>query len=140
VKRGGAVNNVRAIRPMRILLVTDDEGYADEVALAAALRGVDLVLVANGDDLDDATTLHLPNVVVLDAHDALARTSRTASVFAALHPRIAIVIVANRAAERGVGGIRVVDKWRSAERVLSELEHAYLGLASPAKRSRSAGE
>ena len=134
------VNNVRAIRPMRILLVTDDEGYADEVALAAALRGVDLELAATGDDLDAAATLHLPNVVVLDAHDALARTSRTASVFAALYPRIAIVIVANRASERSVGGIRVVDKWRSAERLLSELEHAFLGLAFPAERRRSAGE
>jgi hypothetical protein len=135
-----AANNVRAIRPMRILLVTDDEGYADEVALAAALRGIDLELAATSDDLDDATTLHLPNVVVLDAHDTLARTSRTASVFAALYPRIGIVIVANRAAERGVGGIRVVDKWRSAERLLSELEHAFLGLDSPAARRRSAGE
>jgi DNA-binding response OmpR family regulator len=133
-------NNVRAIRPMRILLVTDDHGYADEVSLAASLRGVELELAAVGDDLDTATTLHLPNVVVLDAHDTLARTSRTASLFAALHPRIAIVIVANRAAERGVGGIRVVDKWRSAERLLSELERALLGLASPAERRRSAGE
>ncbi len=77
---------------------------------------------------------------MLDAHDALARTSRTASVFAALYPRIAIVIVANRASERGVGGIRVVDKWRSAERLLGELEHAFLGLASPAAQRRSAGE
>ncbi len=135
-----AANNVRAIRPMRILLVTDDDGYADEVALAAALRGVDLELAAVGDDLDAATTLHLPNVVVLDAHDALTRTSRTASVFAALHPRIAIVLVANRAPERSVGGIHVVDKWRSAERLLQELEHAFLGLALPAERRRSAGE
>lgn len=135
-----ALDNVRAIRPMRILLVTDDDDYADEVSLAAALRGMDLELAAVGDDLDAATTLHLPNVVVLDAHNALARTSRTASIFAALYPRIAIVIVANRAAERAVGGIPVVDKWRSAERLLDELERAYLGLGSPAARRRTAGE
>jgi hypothetical protein len=134
-----AINNVRAIRPMRILLVTDDDGYADEVSLAASLRGIDLELAAVGDDLDAATMLRMPNVVVLDAHDALARTSRTASVFAALYPRIALVIVANRAPERSVGGIHVVDKWRSAERLLRELEHAFLGLASPAERRRSAG-
>lgn len=133
-------NNVRAIRPIRILLVTDDDGYADEVALAASLRGVDLELAAVGDDLDATTTLHTPNVVVLDAHDALARTSRTASVFAALHPRIAIVIVANRAPDRGVGSIHVVDKWRSAERLLSELEHAFLGLGALPERRYSAGE
>jgi hypothetical protein len=122
-----AADNVRAIRPMRILLVTDDDRYAGEVAVAASLRGVDLGRAAVGDDLDASTTVHMPNVVVLDAHDALVRTSRTAAVFAALNPRIAIVIVANRAPERSVGNIQVVDKARSAQRLVSELEHAFLG-------------
>ena len=136
----GAAGNVRAIRPMRILLVTDDDKYADEVALAASLRGAELELAAVGDDLDAATSRHLPNVIVLDAHDSLARTSRTASIFAALYPRIAVVIVANRASERGAGGIRVVDKWRSAERLLHELELVFLGLGSPATRGRERAE
>jgi hypothetical protein len=134
-----AAGNVTAIRPMRILMITDDGDYADEVALAASLRGVDLVLADGSDDLDAATTLHMPNVVVLDAHDALARTSRTATVFGAMHPWIAIVIVANRAPERSVGNIHVVDKWRSAERLLVELEDAFHGLSSPAQWRRSAG-
>ncbi len=133
-------SNVRAIRPMRILLVTDDARYADEVASAAARRGVDLELAAVGDDLDDATTENAPNLVVLDADNRLARTSRTATVFAALHPRIATVVVANRAPERSVGDVLVIDKWRSAERLLGELEHAFLGIAQPLEARRSAGE
>jgi DNA-binding NtrC family response regulator len=133
-------SNVRAIRPMRILLVTDDARYADEVASVAARHGVDLELAALGDDLDDATTNNAPNVVVLDANNRLAPTSRTATVFAALHPRIATVVVANRAPERSVGDVQVIDKWRSAERLLGELEHAFLGLAPPLETRRSAGE
>ena len=50
--------NVRAIRPMRILLVTDDGHYAEALASAASLRGVDLALAAIGDDLDQTATLH----------------------------------------------------------------------------------
>jgi DNA-binding NtrC family response regulator len=123
--------NVRAIRPMRILLVTDDGRYADQVTAAAALGGVDIALAAVGVDLDAAATRDAPNVVVLDAHNALARTSRTATVFAALHPRIATVIVAKRAPERSVGNVQVVDKRRSAELLLGDLEHALLGLAAP---------
>ena len=134
------VANVRAIRPMRILLVTDDERYADEIAYAASLRGVDLARAAVGDDLDATTTRNAPNVVVLDAHNTLARTSRTATVFAALHPRIATVIVAGHALERSVGNVHVVDKSRSAEHLLRELERAYLGLAAPAAPRRSTGE
>ena len=134
------VANVRAIRPIRILLVTGDDRYADKIAFAASLRGVDLALAAVGDDLDAATTRDAPNVVVLDAHNTLARTSRTATVFAALHPRIATVVVANDALERSVGNVHVVDKRRSPERLLRELERAFLGLAAAAEVRRSAGE
>jgi len=132
--------NVRAIRPMRILLVTDDGHYAEALASAASLRGVDLALAAVGDDLDETTTLHAPNVVVLDAKNTLARTSRNATVFAELHPRSATMIVANRAPERSVGNVHVVHRRRSAERLLGELEHAFLGLAPPVEIRSSAGE
>jgi DNA-binding NtrC family response regulator len=125
---------------MRILLVTDDARYADEVTSVAARRGVDLALASVGDDLDGAATRSAPNVLVLDANNKLARTSRTATVFAALHPRIATIVVANHAPERSVGDVQVIDKWRSAERLLGELEHAFLGLGSALETRRSAGE
>jgi ActR/RegA family two-component response regulator len=132
--------NVRAIRPMRILLVTDDGPYADEVASAASLRGVDLALAGVDDDLEATATSHAPNVVVLDADDKIARTSRAATVFAALHPRIATVIVARRAPERIVGSVQVVDKRRSADNLLADLENALLGLAAPVEADRCAGD
>jgi len=125
---------------MRVLLVTDDTRYADELASAASFRGVDLAQAAVGDDLDARVALHVPNVVVLDAHDSLARTSRTATVFAALHPRIATVLIAKRAPERSVGSVLVFDKWFSAERLLRELERAYLRLGPRGEMRRLAGE
>jgi hypothetical protein len=133
-------SNVRPIRPMRILLVTDDVCYADQVACAASLKGVDLTLAALGDDLDAATTRNAPNVVVLDANNKLARVSRTATVFAALHPRIATVVVANRTPERSIGSVQIVNKWRSAEHLLRELEHAVLGFVGSTEDVRSTGE
>jgi hypothetical protein len=123
--------NVRPIKPLRTLLVTDDDRYADEVVSAAALRGVEVELASGDDDLDSTTDRHVPNVVVLDARNTLARTSRTATVFAALHPRIAIVLVTDRASERSVGNFHVVDRRRSAKRLLRELELAYLELSAP---------
>jgi hypothetical protein len=125
---------------MRVLLVTNDGGYAEEVASAASLRGVDFALAAVDDDLETSATSHAPNIVVLDADNTIARTSRTATVFAALHPRIATVIVAKRASERSVGSVQVVDKRRSAELLLGDLEHALLGLGAPVEAGRSAGD
>jgi DNA-binding NtrC family response regulator len=125
---------------MRILLVTDDDRYADAVASAASLRGVDLALAALDDDLEATATSHAPNIVVLDADDKIARTSRTATAFAALHPRIATVIVAKRAPERIVGSVQVVDKRRSADSLLGDLEHALLGLAAPVEAGCRPGD
>jgi DNA-binding NtrC family response regulator len=132
--------NVRAIRPMRILLVTDDGRYAHDVATAASLRGVELARAAVYDDLEASTTSHTPNIVVLDADNTIARTSRTATVFAALHPTIATVIVARRSSERWVGNVQVIDKRRSAERLLGDLEHALVGLATPVGTGSPASE
>jgi hypothetical protein len=41
------------------------------------------------------------------------------------------VLVSDRAAERSVGNVHVVDRRRSAKRLLRELELAYLELAVP---------
>ena len=123
--------NVRPIRPLRTLLVTDDDRYANKVVSAAALRGVQVELASGDDDLDTTTDRNVPNVVVLDARNTFARSSRAATVFAALHPRIAIVLVSDRASERSVGNLHVVDRRRSAQRLLRELELAYLALAAP---------
>jgi ActR/RegA family two-component response regulator len=125
--------NVRPIRPLRTLLVTDDERYASKLVSAAAVRGFEIELASGDDDLDTTTNRHPPNVVVLDARNTFASTSRAATVFAALHPKIAIVLVSDRAAERSVGNVHVVDRRRSAKRLLRELELAYLELAVPAE-------
>jgi DNA-binding response OmpR family regulator len=121
--------NVHALRPMRILLVSDDPTFADGVVSLATRRGLHVTSVSAEDDLDIATLRHAPNIVVLDAHDALRRTVRAATVFAAAHPGIAIVLVANGATTPSVSGLRLVDKWSSAERLLGEVERAYLGVA-----------
>jgi hypothetical protein len=130
--------NVHPIRPLRTVLVTDDDRYAQRVVAAAASKGMDVERVSGDDDLEETTSRHAPSVVLLDAQNTLAPASRAATLFAASHPDIAIVLVANRALERSVGNFHVVDRRRSAERLLRELELAYLELdrvGGPAERS-----
>jgi DNA-binding NtrC family response regulator len=122
--------NVHALRPMRILLVSDDTKFADRVVSAAARQGLHIARAASEDDLDVATIRHAPNVIVLDARDALRRAVRAATVFAALHPSIAVVLVADGATTPDVSGVRLVDKSSSAERLLGEVERAFLGLGT----------
>jgi DNA-binding NtrC family response regulator len=122
--------NVHALRPMRILLVSDDTKFADRIVSAATRQGLHIARAASEDDLDVATIRHAPNVIVLDARDALRRAVRAATVFAALHPSIAVVLVADGATTPDVSGVRLVDKSSSAERLLGEVERAFLGLGT----------
>jgi DNA-binding response OmpR family regulator len=115
---------------MRILLVSDDPKFADRVVSAGGRQGLDIARAASDDDLDVTTIRHASNVIVLDARDALRRTVRAATVFATVHPGIAVVLVADGATTPSVSGVRLVDKWSSAERLLDEIERAYLGLGT----------
>jgi PleD family two-component response regulator len=120
--------NLRALRPMRILLVTDDARYADDVLSAAATAGLHVDLATSKENIEHIALRTTPNVVVLDAHDRLTRTARAATVFAALHPSILVVVVAIGSPERANSNLRVFDKWRAAERLLDELARAHVGL------------
>jgi DNA-binding NarL/FixJ family response regulator len=113
---------------MRVLLVTDDVRYADRVAAAAALLGVPVIVSPTDENVDATAARAAPNVVVFDAEDAFSHMARVASAFAAIHPQMAVAIVASRATERRARSLLVFDRWRSAERLLGELERAYVGL------------
>jgi DNA-binding NtrC family response regulator len=113
---------------MRVLLVTDDDRFAARVSAAAAEQGLSLACASTADDLDSSANRHHPNVVALDARTKLGRTARSASAFANLHPGIAVVVVAAKAAPRTVAGLRLVSAWRPAERLLDELHRAHIGL------------
>lgn len=135
-----ALGNVRPLRPMRILLATDDTRYAGEMVSAATRIGVPVEVVAREDDVEVTAVRLASNVIVFDATNAVSRTTRRATAFAALHPRVAVGVVADRAPERSVGNLRVFDKWSSVDRILGELERAFLGVRLPAERHSWAGE
>jgi hypothetical protein len=120
---------------MRILLATDDTRYASEMLAAAARVGVSATVVSTDQDLEAAAGRLASNVVVLDALNAVTRTTRRASSFAALHPRVAVGLVADHASARSIGNLLVFDRWRSTERLLRDLAALYLGL-----RRSSAGK
>jgi hypothetical protein len=110
------------------LLVTEDSRFADEFVSAAAVMGVDLVLASGRDDVEASAMQRRPSVLLLDARGALARMTRIGTVFATLHPSIVVVLVADETPRHSVGNLRIVSKWRSAERLLGELELSVLGL------------
>jgi hypothetical protein len=120
--------NVHALRPIRVLLASDDDAFADRMAAAAHDLEIRVDRIPLETNVEMALVRNGSNVYVLDAGDALGRAARLATAFAALHPSVPVILVADRAASTAVDSVPLLDKWRSAERLLGQIELAYLGL------------
>ena len=135
-----APSSLSALRPMRIVLVTDDLRYSDMFLAAAARRGIPVIVAAADDDIDAVVAHNSPNVAVFDGGDSLARTARTAAAFAVVNPDIAVGVVADRAETRRSGNLVVIDRWRSVERLLGELQHVFVAIEPREAHHSSAHE
>ena len=123
-----APGNVRALRPISILVASNDDPFSGRLVDEAGAAGVTLSLVPAGANLEVALAQSGANVVLLDVGDALGRGARLVTAFAALHPDVPIVVVAERPAAPTFCGVPMLDKWRSTDLLLADVEHAYLGL------------
>ena len=137
--------NVRALRPISILLASDDWTRMEYSYYVLKGNGLDEPTVMRAintakrrfylrpaylsadTNIDVALVRYGSNIFVLDADDALPRGARSATTFAALHPDIPVVLVVEGASVRSVSGLLLLDKWRSTERLLGEIELAFLG-------------
>ena len=130
-------HNVRPLRPLRVLLVSDDTRYADELVSTAQRLGTSATAVPSAADIDAAAVEYVPNVVVFDAETSVARSARRATAFAVLHPEISVGLVAKQGVERRTGNLSFFRKRGSVERLLGELERVHLGLPAPLERGES---
>jgi DNA-binding NtrC family response regulator len=95
---------------MRILLVSDDDEFANRMLARAALRGMTMSLVGFGDDLELAAYGHGASVVVLDADGAPRRRTRAATAFASAHPDVPVLLATTTPATASLAGLPLVGK------------------------------
>jgi len=117
-------------RPLSILLASDDAPFVDKLSAAAAERGVGLHTLTEEEDVDVALAQNGANVYVVDADRAVRRGTRSATAFAARHPGIPVVLLADRADAPAAAGLVLLDKLRSSERLLGAIEAAYAAACS----------
>jgi DNA-binding NtrC family response regulator len=98
------------LRPVRILLVSDDDDFAGRVLARAARRGMTMSLVGSGEDLELAAFGHGANVVVLDADVAPRRRTRAATAFASTHPDVPVLLATTRPTSASLAGLPLVGK------------------------------
>lgn len=118
------------LSPMRILLASEDLPFVDKLSAAAAHRGVAVDRVSAETDVDVALARHGSNVYVVDANAAVRRGARAATAFAARHPGIPVVLLADGADAPAAAGLVLLDRLRSSERLIGAIETAYVAACS----------
>jgi hypothetical protein len=129
---------------MRVLLVTDDAGYGDEVAAAGDAVGMDVIVLAAESNVAGAVPRVGANIVVFDAGDDFVPAVRAAADFAGVHPHVVVCVVATGVDDHlndgRAGDVLVVHQWRSPERLLDRLSRAYLGMRVATEPRASVGQ
>jgi DNA-binding NarL/FixJ family response regulator len=113
---------------MRILLVTDEVGYADDVISASHAIGVGVTVAPSGCSLAREVREAGADVVALDAGNRFGSSARMAEAFAARHPHLVVAVLATGVDDHEAGNFLLAHRWNCAERLLDRLALAYLDL------------
>jgi hypothetical protein len=124
-------------RSMRVVLVTDDAGYGDEVAAAGDVVGIDVTVLAGECNVSATMRRAGASAVVFDAQDEVGALSDRAGAFASAHPRAVVGVVGTGVEDGWKGNVLVVHRWRCADRLLDTLAtvHSRMKVAHAARSS-----
>jgi|SRR4051794_6221068 DNA-binding NtrC family response regulator len=125
----GREENVRILRPIRVLVVSRDRPFVAMAKFLLARDGLETKSSTRPGDLFELVQQGV-DVVVIDATASLANAASAAAELEALYPGIGVIVVCD---ERGpqAGALPVLPKWAALEGLGEAARRAYLRL-SPA--------
>ena len=125
----GQEENVRVLRPIRVLVVSRDRPFVAMARFLLARDGLETESSTRPGDLFELVQKGV-DVVVIDATGSLASAASAAAGLEALYPGIGVVVVTD---ERGpqAHALPVLPKWAALEGLGEAARRAYLRL-SPA--------
>jgi DNA-binding NtrC family response regulator len=128
----GLAANLHLLRPIRVLVASRDLRFVSLVRflLGRAEIGVDTTPTLN--ELPDAVQETSADIVVIDADGARERAARAVVDLEAVHPDVAVMVVADGASP-AASALAARPKWLELEKLSLEIQRAYLGL-DPAER------
>jgi DNA-binding response OmpR family regulator len=120
--------NVRSLRPLRVLVVARDSRFNRVAGFLLARRGFEVETLQRPSAILDMVARAAIDVVILDASDSVSETARAVATLDALHPHITAIVVADEPAGLDGGNFRILSKWTSLETLVANLEAMHLGL------------
>jgi len=114
------LENVRSLRPQRVLVVTRDRRYLRTAGFLLARAGF---VVDRAERVSEALELvdrHQPDVVVVDASGSLRAAARLAAAIEGLRPGARVVVVSEDGERSAAVNLRLFPKW-SVEALVSQV-------------------
>ena len=123
---GVNLDNVRALRRLRVLVATRDRRFLRVAGFLLARGEFEVESTARPRDLLQVIERQPPDIVILDARESLAEAARCVAAAEALHPHVTVLVVSDDAAASTVN-LRVFDKWKSFEQLVVGLRELHFG-------------
>jgi DNA-binding NtrC family response regulator len=124
---GVNLDNVRALRRLRVLVAAHDRRFLRVAGFLLARGGFDVESTPRSRDLLQAVDRRPPDIVILDASESLAEAARSVAAIEALHPHVTVLVVSDEGSAASTVNLRVFDKWKSFERLVVGLRALHFG-------------
>jgi len=125
---GVDIGNVRALRPLRVLLAARDRRFLRVAGFLLARHGFAVESTKRPRELLALVDARCPDIVILDGSDSLADAARTVGAIEAVHPHVTVIVMAEDAAPQTAVNFRIFPKWTSLEELVLKIERMHLGV------------
>jgi hypothetical protein len=116
-----SAQNVRRIRPLRVLLAMRDRSFMRVTAFLLERRGYEVVQEGGSSVVDAALRLRV-DVVVIEGETSRGASARTLSALTALPTAPGLIRIVDDEASGELDGVPVLAKWTPVDELAREIE------------------
>jgi CheY-like chemotaxis protein len=116
-----SAQNVRRIRPPRVLLAMRDRRFMRVTAFLLERRGY-AVVQEGGSNVVDAALRSRVDVVVLEGESSRGTSAKTLAALTALPTAPSLISIVDDEAGEGLAGVPAIAKWTSVEELAREID------------------
>ena len=120
-----SAQNVRRIRPLRVLLAMRDRSFMRVTAFLLERRGYEVVQEGGSNVVDAALRLRA-DVVVIEGEPSRGESARTLAALTALPTAPGLISIVDGKAAEQLGGIPAIAKWTPVDELAREIDAASL--------------
>ena len=125
------MGTVRRLHRIRVLVAGHDRRFTSVIAFLLSRSGFDVDRTREPGDVLDLIERRGVDVVILDGTRSLGTAARLVAAVESVHPHVGVVLVAERRSIARPSGLRVLPKWGTFERLVDEVEGAYMAARRP---------